>query len=69
MNANQLEEDRVHACSFMVMIAEGPISMCEHNSRRDEFILKPLDITNEDGSVDHYEPLPAIKPRKMKTCA
>jgi hypothetical protein len=69
MDANELEEDRVHACSFMVMTAEGPVSMCEHNSRRDEFILKPLDITNEDGSVDHYEPLPENKLRKKTACA
>ena len=69
MDANHLEQDRIHACSFMVMTDDGPVSMCEHNSRRDEFILKPLDITNQDGSLDHYEPLPSNKQRNTANCA
>ena len=44
MDASALDAERVHACSFMVMTADGPISMCAHNARRDEFILKPLSI-------------------------
>jgi len=52
-----LQQDRVDACSFMVMTAQGPVSMCEHNARRDDYILRPLDITRADGSSLHYEPL------------
>ncbi|MBK6404784.1 MAG: hypothetical protein IPF66_06975 [Holophagales bacterium] len=26
----------------MVMTDDGPVSMCEHNARREEIILKPL---------------------------
>lgn len=63
MDASALDEDRVHACSFMVMTNEGPVSMCEHNARRDEFILKPLAVAKADGSIMHYEPLkPAQRP-------
>ncbi|MGI9287045.1 MAG: radical SAM protein [Pseudomonadales bacterium] len=57
MDAENLEQERLHACSFMVMTAEGPVSMCEHNSRRDEFILKPIDIAKNDGSIERFEPL------------
>jgi hypothetical protein len=31
--------------------------MCEHNACRDDYILKALDITLEDGNMHHYEPL------------
>ena len=57
MDARQLDQERVNACSFMVMTADGPVSMCEHNARRDDFILKPLTVTNLDGSVEEYQPL------------
>jgi pyruvate-formate lyase-activating enzyme len=49
MDASALEPERIHACSFMVMTADGPISMCAHNARRDEFILKPLAVETEGG--------------------
>ncbi len=49
MDASALEPERIHACSFMVMTADGPISMCAHNARRDEFILKPLAVDTEAG--------------------
>lgn len=68
MDANHLEQDRVDGCSFMVMTAEGPVSMCEHNASRDEFILKPIDVTHSDGSVKTYQPLKSSKkPSKEPT--
>ncbi|MEO8430877.1 MAG: radical SAM protein [Acidobacteriota bacterium] len=51
MDASALEPERIHACSFMVMTANGPISMCAHNARRDEFILKPIAVTTPDGEA------------------
>lgn len=57
MDAAALEPERVNACSFMVMTHEGPVSMCEHNARRDEFILKPLHFRRADGSLGDYQPL------------
>lgn len=57
MDASALQQDRVHACSFMVMTADGPVSMCEHNAHRDDYILKPLSYTNKHGKVAQYEPL------------
>ncbi len=49
MDATALDPERVHACSFMVMTADGPISMCAHNARRDEFILKPITLDTGEG--------------------
>ena len=57
MDANELIQERVDACSFMVMTSDGPVSMCEHNASRDEYILKPLQITRADGSTINYQPL------------
>ena len=49
MDASNLDPERIHACSFMVMTGNGPISMCAFNARRDEFILKPVAITTAEG--------------------
>ena len=58
MDAEALEQDRIDACSFMVMTAEGPVSMCYHNAHRDEYILQPLRFVNANGEVDQYNPIP-----------
>lgn len=42
MDACSLEKQRVEACCFMAATQAGPISMCLHNAKRDEFILAPL---------------------------
>jgi pyruvate-formate lyase-activating enzyme len=45
MDACRLEPERIEACAFMVATAEGPLSMCLHNARRDDFVLKPVRIS------------------------
>ena len=57
MDAGELVKERVDACSFMVMTDEGPVSMCQHNAKRDDYILRPLEITRADGSKLSYKPL------------
>ncbi|MBF6989465.1 radical SAM protein [Cupriavidus sp. IK-TO18] len=42
MDASKLEADRIEACAFKVITADGPMSMCLHNARRDAFILRPI---------------------------
>jgi hypothetical protein len=49
MDAGALNAERIHACSFMVMTARGPLSMCAHNARREEFILEPVAVETADG--------------------
>jgi len=56
MGATHLEADRIHACSFMVMTPTGPISMCMHNAKRDEYILQPVKVTTDKGKKD-WDPL------------
>jgi hypothetical protein len=53
MHACTLERDRVDSCVFKVMTADGPLSMCIHNARRDDFITRPL--TLRDGRI--FDPL------------
>lgn len=47
MDASQLERERCEACSFMVMTPEGPISMCVHNAKRDQYLLVPARVQQE----------------------
>jgi hypothetical protein len=61
MDATEIEQERVDACSFMVMTAQGPVSMCEHNAKRDDFILQPLQVTKQDGTIEQYVAIPDIK--------
>jgi hypothetical protein len=49
MSACQLEHDRLHACVFMVASPDGPISMCLHNAKRDDYILRPIAVQAADG--------------------
>jgi uncharacterized radical SAM superfamily Fe-S cluster-containing enzyme len=49
MDAGALDEERLANCSFMVMTDDGPVSMCAHNARRDDYILKPLALPGVDG--------------------
>lgn len=58
MDAQELVQERVDGCSFMVMTDQGPVSMCQHNSQRDDYILRPLEITRADGTRLQYKPLP-----------
>lgn len=58
MDANELDHERVHACSFMIMTAQGPVSMCEHNANRDTYILQPISFRSKDGTTQHYDPMP-----------
>ncbi|MFK8047623.1 MAG: radical SAM protein [Halioglobus sp.] len=62
MDAEHLEQDRIDGCSVMLMTDDGPMSMCKHNASRDEFILKPITVTDSDGSEVQYEPLKWAKP-------
>ena len=57
MDANALNSERVNACSFMVMTNRGPVSMCEHNANRDDYILQPIKFLRRDGSLGDYDPL------------
>ncbi|MGH8581429.1 MAG: radical SAM protein [Gammaproteobacteria bacterium] len=59
MDASRLERDRVHACVFMVATAEGPMSMCLHNAKRERYIL-PGRPAAEAGAVAHGATDPAI---------
>lgn len=56
MDACSLDCERIQACVFKTMTVNGPISMCMHNAKRDEFILKPIAISTENGQ-QYWQPL------------
>ena len=49
MDASCLDCGRIEACIFMVATADGPISMCLHNAKRDSFILEPVRMDAQNG--------------------
>jgi len=44
MDASKLDRKRCESCSFMVMTPAGPMSMCVHNAKRDEYLLVPSEV-------------------------
>jgi hypothetical protein len=70
MDAGCLDCERIDACVFMVATGDGPISMCLHNAKRDEFILKPIETAGGgwwnplDGRIGDAAP---AKPRVVLT--
>ena len=44
MDAHRLERERIDACAFMVATRDGPLSMCLHNAKRDEYLLRPIEL-------------------------
>lgn len=64
MDADNLDQERIDACSFTVMTSEGPVSMCAHNARRDDYILKPVTVYEQTGAVTFY---PLKKKYLLKT--
>lgn len=47
MDAQSLDKQRCEACSFMVMTPEGPMSMCVHNAKRDDYLLVATPVQHE----------------------
>ncbi|MEO1491708.1 MAG: radical SAM protein [Pseudomonadota bacterium] len=41
MDGDALDLDRCRGCVFMVATADGPLSMCVHNARRDQHLFAP----------------------------
>lgn len=68
MDADALDPKRLEACSFMVVTAQGPLSMCAHNARRDDFILQPFELNTPHGRI-LWNPLREKKQTPTKTHA
>src|SRR5262249_29840778 len=56
MDASALDPERIRNCSFMVMTEEGPVSMCEVNSRRDDFILPRVALRSHAAAPRFFDP-------------
>lgn len=49
MDADELVAERCASCVFMVMTADGPMSMCAHNAERDTRLFTPTSLHRSDG--------------------
>jgi MoaA/NifB/PqqE/SkfB family radical SAM enzyme len=47
-DADALDPERIHDCSFMVATRDGAVSMCEHNAKRDDYIIPPNLVRGRD---------------------
>lgn len=56
MDACHLEQERIDACVFKTMTKVGPVSMCSHNARRDDYILQAIPIVKEQ-QIKFWHPL------------
>ena len=50
MDAKALVAERCESCVFMVMTADGPMSMCAFNAERDARLFQPVPI-HENGAT------------------
>jgi len=74
MDAENLDRSRCESCVFMVATANGPLSMCVHNAKRDQMISQPVRdakgkvIWNPLADHDTHDALPLkkLKGRKRK---
>ncbi len=58
-------EERIRNCSFMVWTEDGPVSMCAHNARRDDYVARPVRVGASGASFDpRTGNLPAIYPAR-----
>lgn len=55
MDSSQLEKPRCEACSFMVMTPGGPMSMCVHNAKRDDYLLVAAKLKSGD-AIKYFNP-------------
>ncbi|USG60371.1 radical SAM protein [Sneathiella marina] len=56
MDAEKLEAGRCKSCVFMVATANGPLSMCVHNAKRNTMISQPVPAI---GNNPEWNPIPA----------
>ena len=75
MDKDNLDSERIDACSFMVMTKDGPISMCKHNANRDDYILQPIEISEGTERKTFYPLAPnngsqstQIEPETLLNC-
>lgn len=64
MDSCDLDPERIKACAFMVATREGPVSMCLHNAKRDQFILRPLRYC-QDGANGWWDPVSGLSAQRL----
>jgi hypothetical protein len=66
MDAAGLDQERVHSCVFMVATATGMLSMCVHNAKRDDYILRDANSPPAGSDPVTTYPLKYLKGRSRE---
>ena len=56
MDSSALDKERCESCAFMVMTPEGPLSMCVHNAKRDDYLLVATEVKREN-KMQYFNPV------------
>lgn len=67
MDACHLEQERLDACVFTVASPGGHVSMCAHNARRDEHLLRPIAVRGGywDAASGRTHAVPQVAPIRL----
>ncbi len=66
MDSSALDKERCESCSFMVMTPEGPLSMCVHNAKRDDYLLVVAKV-KRDQKMQYFNPVTGQFEDRMPT--
>ncbi len=66
MDSSALDKERCESCSFMVMTPEGPLSMCVHNAKRDDYLLVAAEVKREQ-KMQYFNPVTGQFEDRMPT--
>lgn len=69
MHSGRLDRERIETCVFKLMTADGPMSMCLHNAKRDSFILQPVKMRGCGTGWYWQPPSGEITPAREPTAA
>ncbi|MEM7059917.1 MAG: radical SAM protein [Pseudomonadota bacterium] len=47
MDGKKLDSERCQSCVFMVATEDGPLSMCAHNAKRDDYLFQPARVETD----------------------
>jgi molybdenum cofactor biosynthesis enzyme MoaA len=61
---DNLDPERIEMCSFHVMTQDGPVSMCQHNAHRDDYILPQ----NQPGVYPEGTKVVPVAPTACASC-
>ena len=66
MDAKALDLERTHACVFMAITDNGPLSMCAYNAQRDHYLHGKMAADPNTVARPNYTPIKFLKGRQRQ---